>query len=338
MKVGIIGPGRQGWRRAKAIKEAGDEIIMMAAEKKDKNSKLFSQSFDCEITDNWKDLVKRKDIDAVLVCTPTSLHAEMAIAALKAKKHVLCEKPIALNVKQAEAILREVKKSGCKLKCGFNLRHHPALALAKKMVDKGLIGEPMFIRCRYGTTGRKGYEKDWRMKKEISGGGELMDQGVHILDLARWFLGKFCEVSGSFSTNFWKISPLEDNIFFILKTEKSQTAFCHISWTQWKNLFSFEIYGKDGYLMIEGLGGSYGPEKLIFGKRNFEKPFSQKIIKFRNKDRSWLEEWKEFISAIKEDRQPLGTGYDGLEVIKLAEAIYESARRKQVIKLYDALQ
>ncbi len=333
MRVGIIGPGRQGWRRAKVIKEGGDKIIMMAAEMKDKNAKLFSQSFGCEITDNWKDLVKRKDIDAVLICTPPNLHAEMAIAALKTKKHVLCEKPIALNVKQAEAILREVKKSGYKLKCGFNLRHHPAIALAKKMVDKGLIGELMFIRCRYGIAGRKGYEKDWRMKKEISGGGQLMDQGVHILDLSRWFLGEFSEVFGSLSINFWKISPLEDNVFFILRTEKAQTSFCHISWTQWKNLFSFEIYGKDGYLAIEGLGKSYGPEKLIFGKRDFRKPFSQKIIKFGNKDCSWLEEWKEFISAIKKDRQPLGNGQDGLEAVKLVENIYKSAEQEKVIKL-----
>ena len=333
MRVGIIGLGRQGWRRAEAIKKTSDKIIIGATEKINENSKLFSKSFGCEITDNWKDLVKRKDIDIVVICTPPNLHAKMAIAALKNKKHVLCEKPLALNIKQTETILKEVKKSGCKLKCGFNLRRHPAISLAKKWADKGLIGEPIFIRCRYGMIGREGYEKDWRMKKEISGGGELMDQGIHILDLSRWFLGEFSEVFGNLSTNFWKISPLEDNAFLILKTKKGQTAFCHISWTQWKNLFSFEVYGKDGYLAIEGLGGSYGSEKLIFGKRDFKKPFSQKIIKFGKKDRSWLEEWKEFILAIKKDRQPLGAGYDGLEALKLAKAVYESARRKRVIKL-----
>jgi len=333
MRVGIIGLGRQGWRRAEAIKKTSDKIIIGATDKINENSKLFSKSFGCEITNNWKDLVKRKDVDIVVICTPPNLHSNMAVTALRAKKHVLCEKPLALNVKEAKIILKEVKKSGCKLKCGFNLRYHPAISLAKKWVDRGLIGELIFIRCRYGIVGREGYEKDWRAKKEISGGGQLMDQGMHVLDLSRWFLGEFEEVFGSLSTNFWKISPLEDNVFAILETKEKQTAFCHISWTQWKNLFSFEVYGKDGYLTSEGLGGSYGLEKLIFGKRDFKKPFNQKIIKFGKKDSSWLEEWKEFTLAIKKDRQPLGSDYDGFMALKLAEALYKSARTKKIVKL-----
>ncbi|MBU3918302.1 Gfo/Idh/MocA family oxidoreductase [Patescibacteria group bacterium] len=338
MRVGIIGLGRQGWRRAEAIKQTSDKIIIGATEKINENSNLFSKSFECEVTNNWKDLVKRKDIDIVVVCTPPNLHKDMVISALRAKKHVLCEKPLALNVEEAKTILKEVKKSGHKLKCGFNIRHHPSISLAKKWVDKGLIGKLIFIRCRYGIVGREGYEKDWRVKKEISGGGQLMDQGMHALDLSRWFLGEFKEVIGSISTNFWKIAPLEDNVFAILKTKEDQTAFCHISWTQWKNLFSFEIYGEDGYLTSEGLGGSYGLENLVFGKRDFKKPFTQKIIKFKDKDFSWLEEWKEFTSAIKKDQQPMGSGYDGFMALKLAEALYKSAKTKKMVKLNQDLR
>ncbi|MFH1657316.1 MAG: Gfo/Idh/MocA family oxidoreductase [bacterium] len=333
MKIGIIGPGRQGWRLAKAIKDAGDELIMTAAEKKDEKSQLFAKTFECAVTYDWRELVERDDLEAVVVCTPPNLHKEMVVAALKAKKHVLCEKPLASNVKEAQEILAEVERSGYKLKCGFNLRHHLAITQAKKMVDEGLIGELMFVRACYGVGGGEGYEKDWRMKKEISGGGELMDQGVHILDLSRWFLGEFKEVFGNLSTNFWEISPLEDNVFVTLRTEKNQTSFCHISWTQWKNLFSFEIYGKEGYLAVKGLNGNYGTEKLIFGKRDFKKPFKEEITEFRGDDKSWIGEWKDFTSAIKEDRQPLSSGYDGLESLKLAEAVYESAEKKQVIKL-----
>lgn len=333
MRAGIIGLGRQGWRRAKAIKEAGNKLIVGAEKKRNENSQFFAENFGCEVIYDWKELVGRDDIEIVVICAPPNLHREMAVAALRAKKHVLCEKPLALNVKEAQEILEEVKRTNCKLKCGFNLRHHPAVSQAKKWADEGLIGEPLFVRSRYGIGGREGYEKDWRMRKEISGGGQLMDQGMHILDLSRWFLGEFEEVVGSLSTNFWKISPLEDNVFVVLKTEKGQTSFCHISWTQWKNLFSFEIYGKEGYLAVEGLGGSYGTEKLIFGKRDFKKPFSEKIIEFRGSDTSWLKEWEEFTLAIKKDRQPLGNGQDGLEALKLTEAIYESTRKKQAIKL-----
>ena len=333
MRIGIIGLGRQGWRLAKAIKEAGDVLVVGATEKKCKNSQIFADNFKCEIINNWQELVKRDDIEAIVICTPPSLHAKMSIAALKNNKNVFCEKPLALSSDEAQEIIKEAQKRNLKLKCGFNLRHHPAVVKAKERVDKGLIGKPFLIRCCYGIGGRKGYEKDWRAKKEISGGGQLMDQGVHIIDLSRWFLGEFNQVFGTLSTNFWKISPLEDNAFFILGTDKNQTSFCHASWTQWKNLFSFEIYGELGYIKIEGLGGSYGTEKFIFGKRDFDSPFSEEIIEFRGEDQSWLCEWQEFTSAIKEDRQPLGNGYDGLKSLDIVEAIYKSAKTKKMIKL-----
>ncbi len=333
MKVGIIGLGCQGRRLAKAVKEAGDSLIVAAEERENDNSRLFAKTFGCEIVYDWREIIKRDDVEVIIVCTPPNLHREMVISALRAGKHVLCEKPLALNVKEAQEMMDEAKKNDRKLKCGFNLRHHPAIAQAKKWVDEGRIGEILFVRGVYGIGGREGYEKDWRMKKEISGGGQLMDQGVHILDLSHWFLGDFSEVFGSISTNFWEIAPLEDNVFFVLKTKKDQTSFCHVSWTQWKNLFSFEIYGKEGYLAIKGLGGSYDPEKLIFGKRDFKKPFTEEIIDFRGEDKSWLEEWKEFALAIKENRQSLISGSDGLEAVKLAEAVYDSAQKKQTIKL-----
>lgn len=333
MKVGIIGLGLQGTRMARAVKNNNDIIVTGATDKIDQRAEHFSKNFGCEITDNWRDIVKRKEIESVIICTPPNLHAQIAIEALKNRKHVLCEKPPAINLKEAEMILKEVEKTGLKLKYGFNLHYHPAISRAKEMVDDGTIGEIMFLRCVYGMCGREGYETDWRMKKEISGGGELMDQGIHIVDLSRWFLGNFVEVFASLGTNFWQIKSLEDNVFFILKTAKEQHAFCQASWTQWKNLFSLEIYGKEGYVAVNGLGGSYGPEKLIYGKRDFKNPFKQEIIKFLGEDKSWLEQWREFSLAIKENRQPLSNANDGFEVLEVIEALYQSAQKKKVIKL-----
>jgi predicted dehydrogenase len=220
-----------------------------------------------------------------------------------------------------------------KLKCGFNLRYHPAVQQVRKWFDQGIIGEINFIRIRYGTGGRQGYDKEWRADKEMSGGGQLMDQGVHALDLSRWFLGEFSQVFAYVSTTFWKNSQVEDNAFCLLRTKQDQIAAIHASWTQWKNLFSLEIFGNKGYGIVEGLGGNYGTERAILGKKDFRKPFEDQIIEFRKEDISWLSEWKEFVSATEENREPMGNAFDGLQAVRLAHALYESASKAQAVNL-----
>jgi predicted dehydrogenase len=332
LRIGLIGCGRQGWRRAPAIRQNGDQLIVVADDDGER-AKVLADEMRCEVTTDWKSVIARKDIDAVVICTPNIFHAPMSIAALENKKHVLCEKPLGRNPEETQQIVDVVKKTGMILKCGFNIRHHPGVQQARKWFEQGAIGKISFIRARYGIGGRMDYDKDWRADKNVSGGGQLMDQGMHVLDLLHWFLGDFTEAVGFLSTAFWQISPLEDNAFCLLRTEKNQVASIHVSWTQWKNLFSLEIFGQDGYIIIDGLGGSYGVERAILGKRNFSKPFEEKVIEFRGEDISWREEWKEFLSAINENREPLGSAYDGLEAVKLAFAIYDSAAEKRVVKI-----
>lgn len=333
MKVGLIGAGLQGWRRARAVKEFTDtELVVLADIDKDAAS-LLANEMRCEATDNWEDVVSRKDIEVILVCTPNNLHALMSIAALKEGKHVLCEKPLARNPDEAKKMVDTALEYGVRLKCGFNLRYHPGISQAREWFERGMMGEMNFIRCRYGIGGRPGYDEEWRTEKETAGGGELLDQGIHVIDLFRWFMGDFSEVVGFISTSFWDIAPLEDNAFTLFRTKKQQIASLHASWTQWKNLFSFEMYGYDGYITVEGLGGSYGTERAILGTRSFLKPLKEEVVEFRGKDCSWLEEWKEFVTALKENREPMGNGYEGWQALKLAYAAYESARRHCVVKL-----
>lgn len=332
MRIGIVGAGLQGKRRALALKPSQDELVLVADTDLPR-AKLLAGEMKCEATDSWEDAVRRKNIDVIFVCTPPHLHAPISIAALKAGKHVLCEKPLARNYEEGKQIVDAAGENGVKLKCGFNLRHHPGIIQARKWFDQGIIGELCFIRCRYGIGGRPGFDKEWRADPEISGGGQLMDQGIHLLDLSRWFMGEFSEASGFLSTSFWDIAPVEDNAFALLRTKKGEVASLHASWTQWKNLFSFELFGKDGYIVVEALGGGYGTERAILGKRAFLEPFKEEIIEFRGEDRSWHDEWREFVSAINDQREPLGNGYDGLQAVKLAGAIYESARRGGVVRL-----
>lgn len=332
MRVGIIGAGLQGKRRAEALKKCGDELVVVADVHLER-LKLLAGEMECEATDKWEDVVVRKDVDIILVCTPPHLHAPVSIAAIKEGKHVLCEKPLARNPAEAKIMVDTAYENGVKLKCGFNHRHNPGIKKAREWFDQGIIGELSFIRCRYGIGGRPGYEKEWRVDAGVSGGGQLMDQGMHAIDLSRWFLGEFSEAFGVVATSFWDIAPLEDNAFLLLRTEKGQIASIHASWTQWKNLFSFELFGKDGYIIVEGMGGSYGTERAILGKRAFLQPFKEEITEFRGENRSWYEEWKEMVSSIKENREPLGNANDGLEALNLAYAVYESARNGRVVRL-----
>jgi len=334
LRVGLIGAGLQGGRRAPVLNQFKDTTLVMVTSLHEAHAKALADSAGCkETTDRWQDVVEREDINAVLICTPPDLHAAMSTAAMKAGKHVLCEKPLARTIEEAQGMIRVARESGVKLKCGFNHRHHPGILKAREWVDSGTIGELDFMRCRYGIGGRPGYEKEWRADPKIVGGGHLMEQGIHAIDLFRWFLGDFSEAVGFTSTRFWDTAPLEDNGFALLRTGKGQIANLHSSLTQWKNIFSLEIFGRDGYIVVEGLGGAYGNERLTLGKRNLTAPFQMETTEFLGGDRSWYEEWKEFAAAIAEDREPIGNGQDGLEALKLVNAIYQASTESRVVKL-----
>lgn len=334
-KVGIIGAGLIGNKRAEAISKNKNSKIVAIADIDNTKAENFAIKYNCEATTSWEEVIKRKDIDVVIIATPNKFLKPIAVAALKEGKHALCEKPFGRNVEESKNILDAATANGVKLKTGFNHRHHPAIAKAKQLADSGEIGDLYFMRCRYGHGGRPGYEKEWRADKELCGGGELLDQGVHIVDLFRWFAGDFNEAFGYTQTYFWGVD-VEDNAFAIFKNKAGTIATMHTSWTQWKNIFSFEIFGKDGYLAVDGLGGSYGKETLKIGKRRAEGgPPEERIIEFPMHDISWEEEWKEFISAIKNNREPMGNGRDGYQANKMLGAIYESARTGKVVRLDD---
>jgi predicted dehydrogenase len=322
MRVGLIGAGRQGRRRAPAV--LGVEGCELAVVADIDTDAALAREMGCEATTRWEDVVAREDVEAVVVCTPPDSHAAIALAAMGAGKHVLCEKPLARTVAEGEEMVREAEHRGLVLKCGFNLRHHPGIERARGWLYEGLLGEPLFLRCRYGVGGRPGFEREWRARAEVSGGGQLMDQGMHALDLARWFLGDFSAVSATLTTCFWEIAPLEDNAFSTLTTAGGQIASLHVSQTQWRNLFSLEVYGREGYAQVEGLGGSYGVERAILGLRDPFAPFAEELIEYRGEDASWAEEWREFVAAIRDEREPLGSGRDGLAALRLAAAAYRA--------------
>jgi predicted dehydrogenase len=331
--VAIIGAGLIGNKRAAALSAFGDFKLKVVADiNKDSAEKLAGQ-FGAEASTDWHNVIERPDVDFVIISTSNNHLAPISIAAMKNKKHVLCEKPLGRNIDEAESMVSSAKQNGVILKTGFNHRCHPAIAKAKQLAEKGEIGKLMILRCRYGHGGRPGYEKEWRASREICGGGELLDQGVHVADLFRWFAGDFSECFGWTKTCFWNME-VEDNAFAMFKNSAGVVATMHTSWTQWKNLFSLEIFGDLGYLIIEGLGGSYGVETLKVGRRNPKGGApDEQIEQFPGPDISWQLEWEEFTRAVNENRQPVGNGIDGLLANRMIEAVQRSEVDKKVVEI-----
>ncbi|MEK7465652.1 MAG: Gfo/Idh/MocA family oxidoreductase [Patescibacteria group bacterium] len=331
INVGIVGAGLIGNKRAEALKHVGGTRLLAVADIDWNRALSLSQNYKCKSYRRWQDLVKDQKIDVVIIATPNKFLMPIAMAALKNGKHLLCEKPFGRNFDEAKKIFDAGKKYKRLIQVGFNHRFHAAIREAKKIFDQGQIGKLLFIRARYGHGGRLGMEKEWRFQKNISGGGELLDQGVHIIDLCRWFAGDFNEVYGLAETKFWK-TKLDDNTFVLMKN-KTVTASFHVSTTNWKNIFSFELFGDRGFLAVDGKGGSYGEETLVFGRRpkKFGVP-KIKIFKFQ-KDVSWVEEWKNFLSALQGKGKIIGDAKDGLEANRIIAAVYESSKTKKPIWL-----
>jgi predicted dehydrogenase len=333
MRVGIIGCGLIGTRRAKVALDSGDDVVVVADIAGEKAAAV-AEATRSEWTSSWTDVVSRDDLDLVVVSTSNDLLAAASISALESGKHVLCEKPLGRNGGEAAAIVEAAVAAGKLLKVGFNHRHHPAIAAARTLVDQQAIGTVFAVRALYGHGGRAGYEREWRADPARSGGGELLDQGVHIVDLARWFIGEIAEVHGFVGTYHWPIQPVEDNAFALLRAVGGGVVSFHTSWTQWKNTFRFEVVGTDGYLRIDGLGGSYGTEQFTIARRNEDSsPPIEETTSFEGPDESWHREWQEFSAAIVENRQPLGNGNDGLAAARILDAIYASAASGTVVEV-----
>ena len=186
----------------------------------------------------------------------------------------------------------------------------------------------MFIRARYGHGGRVGYDQEWRANPKLSGGGELIDQGVHLIDLAGIFLGEFTTVEGHAATYFWNM-PVDDNAFLSLRNAAGNTAWLHVSCSEWKNLFSLEIYGRDAKLHWEGLGGSYGMERLTCYKMLPQMgPPETTIWEFPRGDESWKIEMSEFFEDIKLKRTPVPGLKEARAALAVVEKIYKSESDK----------
>ena len=325
MKAAVIGCGLIGRKRALALPEYVELVGCF-----DEDS-LAGESFATEFkTTNFTslgELLDIRDLNFVIIATRhDSLHS-LAIAGLNAGKHVFIEKPGAINNFEFKKVCELARKRDLKVHVGYNHRHHPALRKAFELSSEGMIGEVMFLRGRYGHGGRLGYENEWRADKLKSGGGELIDQGTHLIDLSIGFLGKIQLEYAATPSYFWKMQ-VEDNVFMSLKNSAGKIAFLQASCTEWKNMFALEIYGQTGKLEISGLGRSYGVETLTFHKMLPEMgPPISETWTFPEPDDSWAIEMGEFLDDLQTGASRSDNLDSSLEVLRVISEIYSRTGR-----------
>jgi predicted dehydrogenase len=329
MRVAIIGCGLIGLKRARAL--GSHELVTACDSDIERAKSVCSAAGSGTAVTDWKEAAGNKAADIVIVSTTNNWLTPVGLYALQQGKHVLVEKPAARYRKELVPFVKMAQKTDKKVKVGFNLRCHPALKKAREIVDSGKMGELMFVRGRYGHGGRIGYDKEWRADPEVSGGGELIDQGVHLIDLSRLFLGNFNVVNGFSHTYFWNM-PVDDNAFINLRTKDQQTAWLHVSCTEWKNMFSFEIYGKYGKIAVDGLGGSYGMEKLTYYQMLPQMgPPEISTWEFPGEDLSWKTEFDNFTDSIESNKPLNGDINDAHEALKIVDKLYSGTSfNKQV--------
>lgn len=314
MRFALVGCGGVGRKRARALLALGSRHDLLAVcdadpERAAAVAALFPGA---AVETDFRVAVETDGVEAVVVATTHDALAPVARVALEAGRHVFVEKPVARSLDEVEELrgLLDLRSAPRRVvQVGLNHRYHPALREARRLVDEGALGELMFVRARYGHGGRLGYESEWRANPALSGGGELVDQGIHLIDLSRWFLGDFPRASGQLRTLFWKM-PVDDNAFLFLETAGGRVAWLHASCTEWKNLFSFEITGRTGKVEIQGLGGSYGVEQIAFHRMRPEMgPPETTVTRFPGEDLSWQLELEDFERTIA-DGVPRGATLD----------------------------
>lgn len=326
LNIGIIGYGKMGKIRAHATMASGKASVVKAFDPYEENFEGIPSAATPE------EIIADKSIDAVFICTPNFQNHPLTIAALRSGKHVFCEKPPAFTSAEVEEIRREESASARKLMYGFNTRHHASVKTMKELVERKTYGRILWMRGRYGKSVDHSYFNTWRADRRLAGGGILLDQGIHMLDLFLNLAGDFHEVQAMVSTLYWNLPGIEDNVFANFRNrETGVVASLHSTMTQWRHLFSLEVFLEKGHIVLNGLktqSGSYGEEILAISRNRSVAPaatYEEEEKTTFSVDTSWGDETNSFLDAIIQDKPvSVGSSMDAYKVMKLIDAVYET--------------
>lgn len=331
LKVGIIGYGKMGRTRHQAVEASGKAVVASVHEPGP------AETGSLERLASPEEILQHPGLDAVFICTPNHLNKALTIAGLQAGKHVFCEKPPAFTAAEVEEIRSAERSSGRKLMYGFNHRHHESVRAMKRLVESGSHGRLLWMRGRYGKSVDESYFRDWRADRKLAGGGILLDQGIHMLDLFLSLAGDFDEVQAMVSSLYWNLPGIEDNVFANLRNRKTGVvASLHSTMTQWRHLFSLEVFLEKGHIVLNGLktqSGSYGDEVLTVSRNRSVAPaatYEEEDTTVFHADNSWVDETDAFLDAIARDRPiEVGGSEEALRVMKLIDAIYQNEQHRR---------
>lgn len=325
LRVGIAGYGVVGKRRRQFIDLNSDMITVAVS---DINFEREGTAPDgVKIHPTYQGLFN-EELDVLFVSLPNFLAAEATIAGLEHGLHVFCEKPPGRTVQDIKKVIEiEKRNPRLKLKYGFNHRYHDSIKEAKKVIESGEYGEIINIRGVYGKSSIIPFDKGWRAERKYAGGGILLDQGIHMLDMIRYFAGDFEEIKSFISNSYWH-HDVEDNAYAIMRNRQGCVAMLHSTATQWQHKFRLEITLKDALLELSGiLSGtkSYGDERMkIIPKKNGSSTGSfLEITNSYLEDNSWQFEIDEFADIIVNNKEvENGNSIDALKVMELLCNIY----------------
>jgi len=327
LRVGIAGYGVVGKRRRQFIDLRSDMRTVAVCD----------QHFDCSGTfddgvrhyANYSSMLEREQLDALFVCLTNDVAAEATIAGLERNLHVFCEKPPGRDVSDIAAVIETERKfPHLKLKYGFNHRYHDSVREALALVQSGELGRVLNLRGIYGKSKIIDFRSPnhWRTKRAIAGGGILLDQGIHMVDLIRLFAGEFDEIHSIVSNDFWG-HDVEDNAYALMRARNGVVAMLHSSATQWRHRFSLDVTLSKGTITLSGIlsgSKSYGAETMTvaWAQPDDEGDPREQTTRY-NRDPSWEDEIAEFADAILHEGVIVGgSSHDALKTMELVYRIY----------------
>ncbi|HAB19069.1 MAG TPA: Gfo/Idh/MocA family oxidoreductase [Verrucomicrobiota bacterium] len=322
--TGIIGFGKMGHIRAQAVRESGQGDVLAVYDPTPGTAPAGAT-----FAESPEHILGDPRLDAVFICTPNYMNKPLTIAGLQAGKHIFCEKPPAFTAADVEEIRAVERSSGRLLRYGFNHRYHASIQRIKQIVDSKEMGRILWMRGRYGKEVDASFFKGWRATRELAGGGIMLDQGIHMLDLFLFLGGDFDEVQAMVSNLYWKIDGIEDNVFANFRSSRSGIcASLHSTMTQWRYLFSLEVFLEQGAIILNGLktsSGAYGDEDLAI-KRTRQKTHqgtfdAEERITYHT-DTSWGTEVMSFLEGITTGSDKMQSSSEALKVMTLIDRIY----------------
>lgn len=324
-RVGIAGFGIVGERRRFYIDQHPNLKTVAVCDRRFEQEGIFADGV--QYFTNYKDLIEKSQLDILLVCMTNDVAAEVTMAGLNKGLHVFCEKPPGRDVQDIRAVREvEAKYSHLKLMYGFNHRYHDSVTEALKIIRSGELGRVINIRGVYGKSKILTFKSDWRTKRDVAGGGILLDQGIHMVDLMRLFAGEFNEIHSFIDNSFWN-HDVEDNAYALMKSENGVVAFLHSTATQWRHRFNLDVNLEKGSIILSGiLSGtkSYGAETITIAyKSDDEKGDPKEVTTRYNEDNSWRDEIHAFVDYVmKNQKVDRGSSHDAFKTMELVYKIY----------------